>query len=513
MRWPRSSSHDSGSTVVALTAESSPSSFTIPLGLITLLALLLRLADLGRPSLWFDEALEWSRATGPLATTLFGQPLDHDPPLLPLVFHAWLRLGDSELWLRLPAVLAGSAAVALTGAWAARLFGRRVGLLAALFGALAPVAVYYGQELNQYAWVLLLTVASLWALERLRASGERRAWFGYGAIAALGLATYYGMVFPLAAQGLYLLRWAWRRREAATWRRLAAYVLACGLVCAGLWVLGLEARIGIPHAVRRWGWPDPANEWAFFHDVFWREVLVFYLLPFSGGPALVAVRVLALAALGGATWLWRGFDAGPRVITVGFLLPLALTYIASGFALYPFGFRHSLFLVPVLLTALAGAVAWLWSRWRPIGVLASLLVALLFLAFAPQRFWPNPWMSAPREDMRRVAAGIARQAQAGDLVYVYDPARYAFRYYWRDAAILPVIWGDAFAGAEVIHEAWHINRSPADRAWLVFSHVEGAEDTELLDALADRGWREVARVTAEGAWAVAVAREPNQPPP
>ncbi len=478
-------------------------------------ALLWRLAWLGRPSLWFDEALEWYRASGPVGRALFGGPLDHDPPLLPLLYFVWTRLGDGEVWLRLPAVVAGTGAVLLTGLWATRLFGRRVGRLAALSMAVAPVQVYYGQELNQYAWVLLFTMASLLGLEDVRERGGWWDWLRYVVVAALALATYYGLVFPLAAQWLYLAWRATRRRDGRGWLWLGTYAVVFVATAATLWRLGLAERILVPHAVRRWGWPTAELEWAFFHDVFWREVVVFYLLPFSGGPALVVVRFLSLAALGGAIHLWRRYPAGPRAVTVGFLLPLLLTYVASGWALYPFGFRHGLFVTPVLLTALAGAGVWLLDRWRPAGIVAVAATMAVFLAFAPQRWWDNPWMAPPREEMRAVVAELTAERRPGAPVYVYDSARYAFQYYYSRDGASPsgaVVWGEPFEGDEVTREAARLDDtmgSDVARLWLVFSHVEGEEDTALVDALVTRGWQVVHRVSAAGAAAIALQHPPD----
>jgi hypothetical protein len=192
-------------------------------------------------------------------------------------------------------------------------------------------------------------------------------------------------------------------------------------------------------------------------------------------------------------------------VTVGFLLPLALTYLASGWALYPFGYRHGLFVTPALFTALAAALAWLWGRRGGAGAAAMVAVVAVFLAFAPQRFWDNPWMAPPREDMRAVTRELTARWAPGDTVYVYDSARYAFAHYWHGPRSA-VTWGQPFAGAEVIREAWRVNRTPGDRAWLVFAHVEGDEAERLLAALAARGWRARERFAADGAFALRMVR-------
>ena len=51
-----------------------------------------------------------------------------------------------------------------------------------------------------------------------------------------------------------------------------------------------------------------------------------------------------------------------------------------------------------------------------------------------------------------------------------------------------------------------IERSAGARVWLVFSHGEEGRSEALLGALARRGWRDLARVQAEGAFAAGMER-------
>src|SRR5437899_1954089 len=74
-----------------------------------------------------------------VADVLAGVRADTHPPLYFLLLHFWIRLfGESDLALRSLSALFGVLALPVIFAAAARLAGRRVGVLAALFSALSP---------------------------------------------------------------------------------------------------------------------------------------------------------------------------------------------------------------------------------------------------------------------------------------------------------------------------------------------------------------------------------------
>lgn len=137
--------------------------------------LALRLAGLGRDSLWFDEAFTAQLAALPIPRLIQGSAGDLHPPLSYLIEWLFLRLlGPSEFAIRLPSALAGAAAAA----WLTRLVGELAdspsGWLAGGLLALLPGQIWMGQEARMYAlltWLVLVAALALvkrqWNLLRL----------------------------------------------------------------------------------------------------------------------------------------------------------------------------------------------------------------------------------------------------------------------------------------------------------------------------------------------------------
>lgn len=474
---------------------------------IAALALGLRLLALDRHSLWFDEALEYTRAAGPLRVALLGQPGDQDPPLYALLIHVWLKLGTSEWWLRLPSVLLGTTTVLLAGLWSGRHFGRTVGTLTALLLAVAPVQILYAQELNQYAALIALTLVCLLAFERLTTRGTNADWAIYTLVSALGLGAHYGMIFPLAALGLVLLRRVAVHGSARERRWLIGYLAICAATLAGLWLLGLDQQITISPVQRRWGGTHLDKELNFIGDVGWREILVFFLLPYSGGPALWLVAALSIIAAMGALHLWRSNAAGRFAVGILFFATLALTYLTSIFGLYPLGYRYGLFASPPFFIALAAGMAWVIRRSTVVGWSLAGATLAVFVAFAPYGLWPNPWMSIPREEMRPVVRDLWAHLRPDDVIYVYTGAEPAFRYYsfgnYRRGSTVSVLRGAPFDARSVDGEAARIAAAAHShgRVWVVLSHVYGKDDELLESALARSGFEEMAEIAHDHALA------------
>ena len=207
---------------------------------ITLLGLALRVAGLGQ-SLYGDE-LHTYRAVvdhglGDALRSVYRA--EDTPPLYFVLAWAAAKAGDPTLWLRMPSLVLGTAAIPLTYLIGLRTVGRTGALTGAALLALSPFAVFYADEARAYATLVFLVALSTLALLRVVDGGGRRWWLVLAGAVAAALVTHYTAVFVVAAQAGWAL---WRAPELRG-RLLVAHALAA-LPLALLLVSGTEASVG-----------------------------------------------------------------------------------------------------------------------------------------------------------------------------------------------------------------------------------------------------------------------------
>jgi uncharacterized membrane protein len=165
--------------------------------LILIIGLVLRLINLNQ-SFWLDEATQAQFSISSVREIWFGRAGDFHPPLYYLFTHFWSSFGVSEVWLRLPSVIFGVAAILAIYFFCKDIFNNKLlGLFAGLFLSLNPYAIYYSQEFRCYSLILLLGILSTHALLKKHPL--------YFALASLLMYTHYSSFFLLISHMAYVL--------------------------------------------------------------------------------------------------------------------------------------------------------------------------------------------------------------------------------------------------------------------------------------------------------------------
>jgi 4-amino-4-deoxy-L-arabinose transferase-like glycosyltransferase len=254
------------------------------LGAIVLLATVCRVVGLG-DRLSADEGYSWLVASAPDAGAFFARlaMYENTPPLFYALL-APLPL-DDEVWIRLPAVVAGVAAVPVLYAIVRPLVGTRAALLAALGLAVAPLHVGFSNYARGFMLAGLGSLLALWAVARLAQGARRRWWWLYALGAALAVySEYYAALFLLPLLGALL---ALRARP---WREVIALGLAPMLLLAA-WLPELARSLdfeGETKIAPRFPGASPGTV---------RDVVVSLFFGEEGATAAVGLRVLLFAGL------------------------------------------------------------------------------------------------------------------------------------------------------------------------------------------------------------------------
>jgi hypothetical protein len=375
-------------------------------------------------SYWYDEAYVLLNVSHRTVGELL-QPLDDQqaaPPLFLFVLRGLYLLGGAPEWLmRLPAFVAGLAALALAVPLARFVIGRRSSLWVVGLGAICHHAVCHGCEVKPYAIDLLFAETVLLSTAVLLTEGTAPGWRMAARIALLvtgGIGPWlsYPGVFVLGAAAAALLWQAWRRRSRSL-----------GWVAATLCVLVVSSSVALWYFVAR-------HQHTHYLDEYWAASFpdlssLLGAVKWSIG-YLVHVGHYATTGLGAPLLLlalvgWVRLGRRSVALLLLLTLPLALAWLAGAVRAYPLADRLVFFAAPCLwLPAAAGAdlIVRSWAARR--AVFAWLALAGILLAPGALRMVRENSGGRTVTGFREAFAEAHERMRHGDYLWVSHPQVY-----------------------------------------------------------------------------------------
>ncbi len=443
--------------------------YLFAVALLLLLGALVRIHNLGGPSLWMDEAWSvWAAQQPTAADTTRAAVADVHPPFYFLLLKAWVGLaGDSEFAGRMLSLCCGLLTLAFTYRAAFEMFSPCAGWMAVLVAAASSYQVYYARELRMYTLVPMLGAAAIFFYQRwLRAVGRGSALGYWAAITLLLYTHYFGALVPLALLLHYWLVLPEQRRRIPGW--LLIHLSAFVAFAPWLPVLLMQV-VATPGGLDQ-ATPTNPNTLRYILDVF------------TDAQPLLYVGLIAVA-------LVSARKPGRRSTPVS-LAPLSWAVLVLLWAFVPLGLtlwvntRFPIFTIQNLTlaappVAILAGVGLSRLRARPRAVFAALVV-MAGLAVGGTLYQAKP-------DWRGFVAAIAARYAPGDamLLHIGGPPLWSmpFEYYYTHAlpdASPPV---DMFQlqgppSARVFADALAAERGTG-RVWVLFTHTTAVTDYAL----------------------------------
>ena len=174
---------------------------------LTLIGLALRLVAWGHSligdelsTLWIVSSFDFSGVVSEVSSDA-----EISPPLYFVL--AWLstQLGSAHELVRLPALIAGTAAIPLSYLLGLRLSGRTAGLVAAAVMALSPFMITFSATGRAYSLMVAMLICSTLAMLAAMKSGRAGWWILFSLFTCLSMYSHYTAVYYLAAQLVWLL--------------------------------------------------------------------------------------------------------------------------------------------------------------------------------------------------------------------------------------------------------------------------------------------------------------------
>ncbi len=353
------------------------------------------------------------------------------PPLLVFLLYVWRHVGTSDLVLRLPAILAGTAFCWVFFKWMNQLFGKSVALTGLMLASLLPPLVLLSSEVRQYELLLLFAVSAAYFLEKALAANSIGFMLLASAFLCLSMLSHYSAFLFAAALGIYSL---WRIVEAGTTTKVAL-----AWITGQATELGLAAVLYVTHISRIKGTSmaeEAFDTWlrkSYFHSGAGNPLVFVVARSFSVFQYFLGQFFLgdiaAVIFIAGIVFLLRKRislpKAGPTPLQISALLilPFAFNCVAGLLDLYPYGgTRHSVFLamfaIPGISLGLAGITR---KRQLRSCAIAAGIVLLCFLI--PSR---HPFILRPdqnREHMEQAVRFVREQIPPSSPLFVdYESA-------------------------------------------------------------------------------------------
>lgn len=450
----------------------------VTIAFILLVGIALRIgANVAPGSLWFDELAtalnvvdrEWADLLEPLGYR----------QIAPVGFLAagmagMALLGSGEAGVRLFPLIASVASLVLFWRIASRFLAG-----VTLYGALAlfsvsPAMVWYARKAKQYAGDVSVTLVLLLLAIRFQEGPRtaRRGWIA-GAVGCVAIQFSHPAVF--VAMGLFvaLLVQTWRSRSA-----MLPLVPIGSLWSLGCLIQWITTQRLVPPATENfmtaaWQFAFFPAPWKGLGEALWLPRTLFDFVGFMVGLMepdsaweVAFLGVYALFMMVGVVYLFRTRG------TLALLLftPLAVAILAAAVWIIPLNGRLMIYAGPSLLLACLAGVEGIRAR---LGRRSAVVVAAGLVA-APAAFLPFLLPTLNRhEDAGLVLRQVRERWHQGDVIYVYEWAEQAMRYYGEPLGLEPWIAGQAHGSdpRALLEDVDTLRGHP--RAWFFYTHAAG----------------------------------------
>ena len=392
-----------------------------------------------------DEAWHYSLANQSSLAAAYKASLTLlHPPLLVFVLYFWRHLGTSNLWLRLPGVLAGSALCWAVYKWLSRVFGRSAGWAGLILVTLLPPMIALSAELRQYTLMMVFAVGSAYLLEGALAKNSIGQMAGSGVCLYLAMLSHYSAFLFAAALAIYSIGRMIRERPPAAVVAVWSAGQAAGVGLASVLYVTQISKLGSLYAGAH-----PLHNYADWYLSDWyfhpgRDRLLPFLFRgtlgvfrFTFGQTAVA-QIAACLFLVAVVLLARE-RPGPgrfrsRSTAILLVAPLVLSWAAVWVGLYPFGrTRQCVFLA---LFAIAGVSVALVRMSRERAGIASLLaLGMVIVCHARGTLQGRdmlPLAEQQHEHMDQAVQFLRTEVSPEDLIFTDKATSYQLAHYLCD---------------------------------------------------------------------------------
>jgi len=314
------------------------------------------------------------------------------PPLLIILLHYWGLISNTEFFLRIPSVIAGTTAGWLVYAWLRRVTDSCTAIIALSLFLFSPALIYLSFEVRQYALVMAFMAATLYFLDRGLMEDSPVLTLVSILCLYLALMTHYcALIFALCVGCYGLLRI----------RSLRPRTLGLGTWAAGqVGGVAMAAFFWKTHItlIRKLGMVQHVAESYLRGSLFQRgqenalgfvlksNIRVFRFLFSQGAMAIVGMGLFfaAIVLLLRKAQSPQSKNPSPRQLGLLFLLPFVVNCGAALAGTYPYGAsRHNSYLAIFAMPAIATILARgrLRSRWmRPTAMAVALAICNFTIA-------------------------------------------------------------------------------------------------------------------------------------
>jgi mannosyltransferase len=398
------------------------------LSAIVILGFVLRFFDLGKESLWLDEATTYynTNATS-IEDVLTAAYNDRSPPLHFIALWGVRLLGSSEFWLRFPSACAGVLTIIVIFFVAREIANEKVGLISALLLAVSPFHIYYSQEARFYAFAVLFIAFAYYAFFKACKSRQWYDWTLFGVACAAAFYSHFYTSFAIITLfiGYFIIRI--KEFDFTKWSGKTGSINAIIPTDFKFFILGgMVAFILVLPII---GSFLHQNQYFLTRTFNWG--LSFWSIPFATISAfsfsneIVACFFIFLMIAG--LWMtWRSNKYSAIVLGFCLFIPVIISmYLSSSI---PFNVRYHMYLITIFLVIVGIGIERLAEFLNKNKGVYVALVLIILLSIMPLSAYYSDFN---KEDWRGFSVNLQKITQPGDIIvplpsYMVLPLQYYY---------------------------------------------------------------------------------------